>query len=169
MKYAKARELITDGDLVFWSHYDWGTWYDLQVQAVRIGTRSEFCHVGVAHLHGGRVWIIEAVKPVVRMVPLSNLLKDGAFFVNVNKPIGGDELEFLLSTIGRGEYSTKQAIQGQIETLDIGQDDEWQCAELAITARKKSGLDLGCKATPSEVWHAALQYGPMHAIDKEAD
>lgn len=168
LNYRDIRSSIKDGDLLAWSHYDWGSWYDLQVQAVRFGTRSEFCHVGIAHLHGGRVWVIESVQPVVRMVPLSNLLKDGAFWVPLNQPICTDELEFLLSRVGLGQYSKAQAVKAQLNALEIGVDDEWQCAELTIASRRLSGVDLGHKATPSEVVRAAMRVGPLYAIEKNS-
>lgn len=159
MNYADARVHINTGDLLAWSHYDWDSWYDLQVQAVRIGTASEYCHVGLAWVFAGRVWVIESVAPVVRVVPLSNLLEQGFYWLPIPPNMSGSELEFAFSKVGKGRYSKVQAVAAQLNLLDVGADDLWECAEFVIAARRLSGVDLGPKATPSAVVKRAQELG----------
>lgn len=148
--YSAARAGIHSGDLLAWSHYDWATWYDLQVQAVRIGTQSEYCHVGIALEFGARLWCLESVEPVVRMVPLSNLVgAHGFYHVPVGVPMSEPELEFALAKVGTARYSKVQAVKAQLGVLEIGADNVFQCAEYWITCRRLSGVDGGAKATPA--------------------
>ena len=167
MKYLDARPLIQSGDVLAWSHYEWSSWYDLQVQAVRLITESEYCHVALALVFGGRVWAVESVQPVIRLVPLSNLIGLGFYWLPVNKEVTENELEFALSKVGNGKYSKLQAMQAQLERMTIGNDDLWSCAEFVITARKLSNVDLGNKATPAAVVrHAqAVLNVPIHFIN----
>ena len=73
--YANIRQHIKSGDLLAWSHRApwWASLRDCKIALVRLFTRSEYCHVGIAWVLGGRVFVIEAVKPEVRIYPLSKL------------------------------------------------------------------------------------------------
>ncbi len=159
MNYQTARPAFRSGDLIALTHYKWASWYDLQVQAVRFFTQSEYSHVGIIWVFGGRVWVIESVTPVIRIVPLSLMANDGFFHIAMEAEMGDAELTFLLSKIGRGQYSKLQAIAAQLRRLNIGADDLWECAELVVAARRLSGVDLGDKATPSAVVMAAMLQG----------
>ena len=72
-KYSEYRDQIKSGDLLAWSHRGFRSWHDFKVQAVRLFTQSEYSHVGIAWVVGGRVFVIEAVEPRVRIFPLSKL------------------------------------------------------------------------------------------------
>lgn len=168
--YDEARNHIKDGDIVALSHYSWASWYDLQVQAVRIFTRSEYCHVGQVWSVGGRLFMLEAVRPKVRMVPLSQFAAEGFYWISIGIDMSKDELNLALSKVGVAEYSRKQAILGGLNLLKIGQDRMEQCAEYVITNRRRSGVDLGNEATPSAVVHAALSMGyPLRFVKGGGD
>lgn len=167
MDYTTVRGKIQSGDLIALSHYKWASWYDLQVQAVRIGTQSEYSHVGMAWVVGDRVFVIESVTPVIRMVPLSLLAADGFYWSPLGADISEPELAFALSKIGGGRYSKLQAVLAQLRRLRIGVDDLWECAEFVIVCRRLSGVDLGDKATPSAVVRAAQDLGaPVYFINE---
>lgn len=166
MNYTEARPKIKSGDLLAWSHLGWSSWYDIQIQTVRAVTESEYSHVGMAWVVGDRVFVIESVTPVVRIVPLSNLLKDGVYWIPLDTPISDEELAFALSKVGNGRYSKWQAILSQLKKLKIGADDLWECAEFIIECRKRSGVILGNVATPAEVVKAAQSLGkPLYFIN----
>ncbi len=165
MDYATARSQIKSGDLIALSHYKFASYYDLQVQAVRFFTQSEYSHAAMAWVIGGRVWVIESVVPVVRMVPLSLMAEEGFYWAPLGVDISDPELEFALSKIGVGKYSKLQAVMAQLRQLKVGADDQWECAEFVITARKLSGVNLGDKATPSAVVRAAQDLGaPVYFV-----
>lgn len=159
MNYADIRDSIRSGDLIALTHEAWNSLYNLQVQVVRITTESEYCHVCVAWVFAGRVFVIESVSPKIRIFPLSNLQDHGFYWIPTDVPMSDAELEFGMSRVGLGEYSKVQAIEGQLNMLTIGEDELWMCAELTIAMRRLSGLDLGPKATPAAVVKKAQERG----------
>ena len=159
MKYSQAREHIKSGDIIAFTHKAWCSLYDIQVQAVRVFTKSEYSHVAQVWVFGDRVFVIEAVEPFVRIVPLSNILELGFYWLPSDTKMGAGELEYAISQVGIGAYSKIQAIAAQLDMLKIGADDKWECAELVIALRKMSGVNLGNKATPSAVVQKALENG----------
>lgn len=155
MKYTEIRDQIKSGDLIALSHYKWASWYDLQVQAVRFGTQSEYSHVAIAWVFAGRVFVIESVVPFIRIVPLSLMDKEGFYWIPMDREMSDTELEFAMSEVGVGEYSKWEAIKAQFKQIKIAKGGLWECAKFVIVARKMSGIDLGDKATPSAVVQAA--------------
>ena len=125
MKYSDARPAIRSGDVLAWSHRGWKSWYDIKLQLVRMWTRSEFCHVGVAWVVVDRVFVLEAVASGVRLMPLSQLLPAAW----ISRGIWNAECEKrALEALG-SPYSYWDAIAGSIGKLDIGEDNRWQCSE----------------------------------------
>lgn len=152
MKYLEVRGSIKSGDLVAWSHRPWKTFYDFQIQMVRLATQSEYCHVGTAWVVGGRVFIIEAVTPKVRIFPLSKLLP--CYLIKVEKEMTPEAEEFALLQVGM-DYSKLQAIQSFFGKPNF--DELWQCAELTIEIGKRSGNDFGLEYTPAKLVQNALE------------
>lgn len=161
MKYSEAREEIQSGDLICLSHQAWSSLSDIESQVVKAVTQSEFSHVCVAWRVGGRLFAIEAVVPKVRIMPISNMFENGGIYwiATPDKPMTEEELEFGLKCVGVDDYSKWEAIEGQLELLDIGASHDWQCSELTIAMRRLSGLNLGHKATPAAVVKNALSKG----------
>ncbi len=158
MKYDNVRPLMKSGDLVATTHKSWKSFYDLQVQAVRVGTQSEYCHVGILWSIGGRMFVLESVTPLIRIVPLSNFVKEGFYWIPSTVDMTYREMEFALSKVAVGKYSKWQAILAQLRKLKIGHDDLWECAEYVIACRKMSGMDCGDKATPSAVVQYVIEH-----------
>ncbi|MBU0592454.1 MAG: hypothetical protein KKH74_01825 [Gammaproteobacteria bacterium] len=164
MDYAAARPLIRSGDLLAWTHHGWRSWYDIKIQIVRLWQRSEYAHIGTAFVMGGRVWVIEAVTPHPRIIPLSNALP--FYWVPLGAPWSAATETQALSIIGkeRAVYSQVEAIRGALGTLQPGTDDLWQCAELAWCIAKWDGIELGNDITPSGLVEAALEMGARVAL-----
>jgi hypothetical protein len=74
LKYVDIRDRIKSGDVIAWSDGGWTNIHDIEVSIVRMFTQSEYSHVGVAYVLAGRVFIVEAVCPCIRIYPLSKLL-----------------------------------------------------------------------------------------------
>lgn len=155
IKYGEARPYIRSGDLLFWTHRGWGSWYDIKVQAVRMWQRSEYSHVATAVMMAERVWVLEAVMPVPRVVPLSNLLP--CWWIPMHAPWRKTTEVEAFSIIGkpRAEYSQWQAIKGGLGLLHPGDDDLWMCAELTWCVAHWDDIELGAKITPSALSDAA--------------
>jgi len=156
MKYAEARAQIRTGDLLFFSHGGWKNWHDIQVSLVRMGTMSEYSHVGVAWAVNARVFIIHATGRGVCIEPLS---MQGEFtWCPMAAEFSEDVMEKVFTCIGE-KYSKWQAILGFFDKLTPGADAKWQCAEWAEWVYEQSGVVLGTKITPSGLAHAVLKNG----------
>lgn len=156
VKYADYRDQISSGDVLAWSHRKLESFYDLKVWLVRILTASEYSHVGIAWVFGGRVFVIESVTPEVRIVPLSNLLP--CYVSKVKRINWNNEAEdFALSLVGKGKYSQWEAVKAYFnENKD---PDAWECAEFVKVVLDKSGVKLNGRAVPSDVVYAVQQRG----------
>lgn len=154
MEYSEIRSQIRSGDLLAWSHEGWGSWYDIKIQLVRMFTRSEYSHVGVAWVVGDRVFVLEAVEPMARIYPLSKL---GSFYhIPLKAPWSQSTEEKALSYIG-ADYKQLQAIKAFFKPLGRGNVSE--CAALVLTILDNDGIDLGHFATPDAVVLQAQLYG----------
>ena len=154
MDYSTARPLIQSGQLVAQSHGDWTTWRGIKVNLVRIFTRSTYSHLGIAWIVGGRVFILEAVKPKLRIYPMSKI---GDFYLLPLQAAWGEAAENLaLKNIGV-DYSEIVAMQAFFGPLQVG--EVRQCAAYALAVLRADGIDLGNRATPDAVVLAAMQRG----------
>lgn len=146
MNYSDIRLKIKSGDLLAWSHRSWKSWNDIKIQIIRFFTQSEYSHVGIAWVIGGRVFVLEAVIPLIRIYPLS---KSGEFYhIPLNCDWTDTVEEFALSHVGE-EYSTLEAIKAFFGK--VSHDSKWECAEYVIDVLKEAGINLGDKATPTAV------------------
>lgn len=161
MIYGDIRDKIKSGDLLAWSHRVsmFASWHDFKVGLVRIFTRSEYSHVGTAFVMGGRVWVIEAVTPHPRIIPLSNALP--FYWVPLAAPWLPETEARALALIGkdRNVYSQAEAVRGALGTLQPGKDDLWMCAEMSWCFAAWDGIDLGKDITPSGLVRGALELG----------
>lgn len=158
MKYADVRNSIRSGDLLAWSARKVESLHDLQVQAIRVFDRTEYVHVGVAWVCGGRVWVIESVTPVVRVVPLSNLLP--CYHVTTAAKWTKGAEQYAISYVGNKNYrySRWEAVKGFFGATN--DENKWlQCAEFARLVYAALGIDLDGRATPSDVVNGFLERG----------
>lgn len=128
MTYEEIRSKIKTGDLLVWSESgSWFTSRGFQLNMVRVGTMSTYNHVGIAYVVGGRVFVVEAVVPYVRIYPLSKLLP----FELISLPFTATEKteENLLKYVGV-PYSKWEAIKAAF-TKNTNNDKVIQCSKLA--------------------------------------
>lgn len=164
MLYKHARGRIRSGHLLAWSHRDWRTWYDKQIQMVRTFTQSEYCHVGIAYRLAGRLLVIEAVRPLVRLFPLSHLLP--CYWIPVPAKWSPAAERWLLRQVGK-PYSRWQAVLAGVGRLDAGKDEIWECAELVQSGERRLRVSLPGKATPSNMVAQALELAPLKLLTKK--
>lgn len=165
MKYDEARSQIKTGDLLAWSSGGWRSWHDIQVNLVRIFTRSEFSHVGIALVGAGRVFVLEAVGAGVRLFPLSRALP--FWWIRRRAELGTEAVDFAFDRLG-DRYSRLQAIRAFFGTLTSGEDDRWQCAEYVLGILEADDEVLTNVATPTGVVQAAARdWGPIHLVERD--
>lgn len=154
--YESARPNLKSGDLVAFTHIDWKTLNDFEIHGVRIATQSEYSHVGIIWNFAGRIFLIEAVVPFVRIIPLS--LCGGFFHIGMGKELSDEALEFALAQIGE-KYSKWMAIKaffGKVLQKDM---NKWECAKLACDILRSNGIDYGSAYRPDTLVQAALEDG----------
>lgn len=125
--YQSIRGTIKTGDLLAWSEGGpWNSWRNIQLNLVRMGTMSDWNHVGIAYVTDGRVFVVEAVVPEVRIYPLSKL----APFTYIHTPFMFDEeaKDKMLKYVGT-PYSKWEAIKAAF-TKQTNNDHAMQCAKL---------------------------------------
>jgi hypothetical protein len=156
MDYVEGRNEIKSGDLLAFTHVGWKSWRDIKIQIVRMFTKSEYSHVGVAWVVGGRVFVLEAVVPLIRIYPLS---KCGNFYhIPMDLNWTPDVEGFALSKVGE-EYSQFEAILASIDKLEQGANNKWECAEYVKAVFGKAGVVLNGEATPTDVVRSAQELG----------
>lgn len=151
MNYYSARPLIRSGDVLAWN----GT--GLVDKLIKFATKSFYSHCGIAWVVGDRVFVIEAVEPMVRIYPLS---KKVPFYWIPVTPYWDEEIEKIaLSRVG-DKYSILAAVKGYLNTLRVGSDNSWQCAELVISVLKAKGVfNTEVQPTPAAVVETLQRQG----------
>ena len=146
MYYEIARTLIESGDVIALSHGGWTTRQEIESEIVRMATRSTFSHVGICWVVGGRVFVLEAVVPKVRVFLLSGYQE--FYWLPMRKPLSKEALQLALSLAGQG-YSRFEAV---LSFFGIRMKDKlWSCAEYVKEVLSRNGVDISGDDTPSEV------------------
>lgn len=138
--YSKVRHEIQTGDLLAWRTTKINSFISLVLFLYQKIFKAKFSHVGVAVRVADRIFIVEAVPPVVHVVPLS---QEGTFYwipagmTNTagerftQLPLGADEgamIQHLLSTVGK-PYSLVDFFKG---LLKLGNSvSDYYCSEQA--------------------------------------
>jgi len=166
MLYSDVRDKIRPGDLLAFTHEGWWSVADIESQLVRIFTRSEYSHVGIAWPVGGRVMVLEAVVPEIRIFPLSKLLP--FYHLPVDGIIGewsAEVEEYALSRVGQ-KYSKLEAIKG-LFGLTRDNNKRWQCAEYAMAILRMAGAGIDCRVTPTDLVRELMSLGaPVNMVTK---
>ncbi len=163
MRYNDVRPTLKTGDLLAWTHDGIESWHDFEVQLVRVGTRSEFTHVGVAFVFAQRVFVIEAVGTGVRIFPLSRLLP--FYLVRKPKPLGEVAIEYAFQHIGV-EYESKLAmVLAFITGESLANNKRLQCCELTRAIYDADDDPLDCEDKPTSVVRVAMEtWGPLEWV-----
>ena len=163
MRYQDARPHIKSGDVLAWSHRGIRSFHDLKIWFVRLFTLSEYSYVAIAWVVGGRVFVVEAVQPLVRISPLSKLLGGGAYWLPSGAAWTAETEQLALECVG-DPYSQRQAMQAPFGVPP--HDTLWQCAELVGRVLHADGIELGTVYTPSAIVRAALVRGaPLQYLE----
>lgn len=157
MQYEEVRGQIRSGDIISFVHGD-----KIAGKVVQIATRMPDTHVAIAWVTSGRVYVFEAVQPLVRIFPLSKLLP--FYWLNINVGLTDGALELANSVVGN-RYSLADCWRSV--TGETTSDDRWQCAELVREILRWNGLTVDCPAIPGELRKWGLKYcTPLFIEDK---
>lgn len=140
---------IKSGDLIAWSSKK-GFYNNL----IRVVTLSEYTHVGIAIIENGKLYVVEATRPVVRKVELSG--RTPFHHIPMGIDITDDLIDTLNQFIGK-KYST---IQAMLSVFNIYiNDDNWYCTELCYEFYSKANIKFEKRLTPTRFVKQAISYG----------
>lgn len=146
---------IQSGDLLAWKKDSQSVISDTLVQGIRAMTKSRYGHVGIAwRCHDGlddELFVIEATFPKIRAARLciSNDFHCVPMGLQWTPPGKG----FLIDKIGKS-YSIADAARA-FYGIQLKDDDEYQCVELAHYFYEKYGIVLQHDFTPGGIVKAA--------------
>lgn len=137
--YHDERSYMRSGDLIAWDKGSGGIISKLTMFFIKIFTGSRYGHVGVLWVKSGRVFVIEATQPYVRITPVSALKE--FFHIPTRVRWLKRYEEFLLSKVGL-KYSLMDCIRAYFGTLNNKEKDNnrYQCAELACEFYKLANI-----------------------------
>ncbi len=163
-KYRQARMGIQSGDMLAWSDDNASGWHKFILNMIRLGTRSEYSHIGIACWVKDRLYVLEAKSPVIRFVPLSTV--ESFYHVPMNIVWQDKYTEKLKTYIGL-EYSVIEALKAYLG-IQLKDHDKWQCAELANRFYEYVGINLGDAFTPQSIVKKAMAVlnTPIYFIEK---
>lgn len=146
--YDSARSKIKSGDLLAWTHKEWGSWYNFQVQMVRMFTRSEYSHVGIAYVVADRVFVLESVVGGIRQTPLSTMVP--FYWLPLSDYWNDDVLKAAMSKLGQ-QYSKWDGFKSLWKKIKPGTDNNWECAEYAQFILQQGKFPIDVRNIPGEV------------------
>lgn len=135
IKYSEIRDQIKTGDLLAWKTKKIGSLSDMVLYLYQKIFKVEYSHVGVVVVLGGRVFVIEATPPVVRLYPLSR--KDDFYWVTCGLAEKQNYIEYLFNTVGNS-YSLLDLIKSCLH-IKLNNSD-FYCSELVGDFYKYAGL-----------------------------
>lgn len=171
MKYEDARPLFQDGDAVILPHNKFRSFYDFKIWLIKFFDTTPYTHVAMIKKFGDRLWVVESVRPFVRIGTLSSMLDQGGFWwINLNHPATEAETEDVLADVNVQQYSQIRAVLGKlgfIKKNKIGTARFVSCAEWFMSERAISGMEFNCDPTPSALVHylADVRDFPMRYIE----
>ena len=139
---------IKSGDLIAWTSNK-GFYNKL----IRLVTLSEYTHVGIAVIENGKLYVVEATRPVVRKVELVGR----APFHHIPMGVVVDTVlsKVLDDFIGK-EYSI---VQAALSVFNIYiNDDKWYCTEQCYEFYKRAGIEFDKRLTPTKFVRQAISY-----------
>lgn len=144
-KYSEYRQSIRTGDVLVWSRRYNGSLRDIAPWFIRLFTQSEYNHVGIAYVINDRVMVMEAVTPLIRMVPLSEHLP--CYLLHMDG-LSAEAESKAFSLIGKGRYSVLESIKSYFGINS--NKNRWQCVEYAKEVLRANGIEVPGRDTPSE-------------------
>lgn len=131
---------IRNGDLLMWSESNdkVGFFSGLLLKLVRLMTMSDYGHVGIALWLNNELFVIEAVSPRIRLMPLKRA--KSFYHVPVHIDWKKEYKDWLLDKVGI-PYSFADALRAYFGK-EVLYDERMQCVELANEFYKFTGLDF---------------------------
>ena len=153
--YSKMRNEIKTGDLIAYDTEEIDSFFGFVLYLYQKILKAKYTHVGIAVRMGGRVFIVEATPPEVRLVPLAMC---GDFYhIKTNMSVSEQGMTSnLFSHLGK-KYSLFDLLKSKIGFANDNSD--LYCSELAGDFYNTFGYitDRKAGATPDSIVEAVLE------------
>lgn len=146
LKYLEYRSNIRSGDILVWSKRKLTTINDLFGWLVRLFTQSEYNHVGIAWVYNDRVFVLDAVIPYIRIIPLSNVVP--FYIIPMDIELNKESEYFAFNLIGIGKYSISEAIKAYFDSNTL--NEKWQCVEFVKEILRLNNINIEGRDVPSD-------------------
>jgi hypothetical protein len=155
---------IRSGDLLAWSKGSDNIFSKTLVALVKFVTRSKYGHVGIAWILGGRLVVVDASIPRVRMIAIRDL--DEFYHIPLKIRWNRQREAALMEHVGQ-PYSIMDCLRAFLGRV-TEDDDHWQCAELCTDFYTKAGFELQDTYTPAKLVNAfVIENGyPINRVRK---
>lgn len=157
MRYLDIRDQIKTGDMLLWSaKVENFNRHDIETELVKIGTGSQWTHVGVAWEDHGRVFVMDLTRRGCAPRPLSN---DCPFWwIPAPAPLSETALQHAFSRFGEMTYVTNwQAFVGWLKQITKRDDQKGQCSNYALEIWGIDNMAPTTEATPAACMLGAMQ------------
>lgn len=126
LNYADYRDSIRSGDLLIWSGDNYSVTSNAILTTIRVLTASDYAHVGIAIRILGRLFVVEATMPNIRLALVSD--KEEFYHVPMDVTWTHECEDYLFSKLGL-PYSILDDIRAYFGFITAS-DNKYQCAEL---------------------------------------
>jgi hypothetical protein len=155
---------IQSGDLLVWSKDKRSTISNVYLNVIRFATSSEYAHTAIAWRINGRLFIVEATMPNIRLIPV--MVDDEFFHIPMGLEWQNESEEYLIDKLGL-LYSLFDAMRGYLG-ITLENDRKYQCAELCKEFYELHGIVLGNSFTPAKLVNDILEnYGKSMTMYKQ--
>ena len=107
--YSEIRDSIKTGDLVSWKAGKVNSVFTFILYLYQKILKPKSVHVGIVLVIGGRVFVVEARPPAVRIFPLS--MMEDFDLIHTNIPYEQNDIDFLLKELG-APYKALDVLKG---------------------------------------------------------
>lgn len=177
VRYSEIRDTLKTGDLVSWKAGKVNSLFSAVLKIYQKILKPKSVHVGIVLVIGGRVFVVEARPPQIRIYPLSRM--ENFYLIRTNIPEDKNDVDLLLTEIGV-EYGLFDLVRG-IVFADGKNNKEMYCSELASIYYEDVGtLDVNkfpeawrtpdnlieavCDATGSSPIYVEIDKGNLNAV-----
>lgn len=147
--YNTHRGTIKSGDILVWRPSS------LYGKLISFVTQSPYAHVGIVWEYHGRLFVIEAVYPCIRIVPVSNRLP--FYHIKMDSELSPEAVNYAFSLINIGKYSFIEAVKSYFGKNN--NPSRWQCVEFAKAVLASNGTIVPGIDTPEDLVFELQQLG----------
>ena len=145
--YKDMRNNVSSGDLLIWEDSEESLVSRIILKCIRLFTKQQYGHVGIAWRVGGRLLCVEAVPSGIRIWPVSEF--DRFFYVETGMTFKDKDADWLLDKVGQ-PYPLNSLFRS-IFKLQPKVGDNLNCVELSTRFYQQAGYQIGDTYTPGDL------------------